>query len=155
MEGISAAHWWWDSTVEREVDRSRSCSSSSSRRRIRVRFAPPFIVSSKSSSTATLDFIKLCQHMKPADSRERQETHNMQGSEWVCLSVCWLTASGAILLKLLLLLLLQLMCGYGKLMGLPGALLTEALFTSSSYGFGSFGMHLTNFVSSVIVFGRA
>jgi hypothetical protein len=31
-----------------------------------VRFVPPFIVSCKSSSTAVLDFIKLCQHMKPA-----------------------------------------------------------------------------------------
>jgi hypothetical protein len=63
------------STVEREVDRSRS------RRRFRVRFALPFIVSCKSSSTVALDFIKLYQHMKPADNRKRQKTHNMQGNE--------------------------------------------------------------------------
>ncbi len=56
------------STVEREVDRNRSCSSN--RRRLSVRFAPLFIVSCKSSWTAALDFIKLCQHMKHADNRE-------------------------------------------------------------------------------------
>ncbi len=128
-----------------------------------MRFAPPFIVSCKSSSTAALDFIKLCQHMKPADSRERQKTHKTQRpttckgvSESVCLSVdclwSYTTVAAAVAVAAVD---IWVWMGYGKLMGLPGALLTEALFTSSSYGFGSFGMHLTNFVSSVIVFGRA
>jgi hypothetical protein len=35
---------------------------------------------------------------------------------------------------------------------LPGALLAEALLSSADYGVGSFGMHLADFVSAVILF---